>query len=361
MVRVLLVGLIAGGRSGVPRYAAALAAALDRVAPEQPGLELRMLTTPRGARLTAMRNVPVQLVGWPFAAANAGPARIVGEQVGCRSAPADLLHFFDLSGPVLAPRRRFVTTIHDAAIRHRFERARVAHKQLVQPWAARHATRAIAVSGFARDEAIRHFGADPGRIEVVHSGPGLSPDPGLPAPAGDRSPYLLCVGNLSAHKNLPFLVAAFDAAGLDGVRLLLVGARGERFDEVETAVAAARGARIEIRREVGDAELDGLYRGAVALVLPSLYEGFGFTALEAMSRDCPVLASDIPALREVSGDGAMLLAPGDRAAWAAAMRRIAAEGGLRDELRRRGREQARLYSWEATARRVCSLFVEAGC
>ena len=118
MVEVLLVGLIAGGRSGVPRYAATLARALDRVAPEYPGVAMTLLTTPRGAGLTEMRNVPVQLVGWPFAGANAGMSRIVGEQLASRSRPSDLLHFFDLTGPVLAPRRRFVTTIHDATVHH---------------------------------------------------------------------------------------------------------------------------------------------------------------------------------------------------------------------------------------------------
>ena len=72
------------------------------------------------------------------------------------------------------------------------------------------------------------------------------------------------------------------------------------------------------------------------LLLPSRYEGFGFTALEAMTRGCPVFASDVPAVREISGDGAMLL-PLDGAAWAAAMRRVLGDDRLREELRRRGR------------------------
>src|SRR5689334_20580014 len=156
MVGVLLVGLIAGGNSGVPRYAATLARALDRVAPDHPDLEMSLLTTAKGASTVRAGNIPVQLAGWPFAEANAGFARIVGEQLSCRARRADLLHFFDLTGPVLAPRRTFVTTVHDAAIHHRFERGRVAHKQLLQPWAVRHAVRSVAVSGFAREEAVRH-------------------------------------------------------------------------------------------------------------------------------------------------------------------------------------------------------------
>ncbi len=360
MVRVLLVGLIAGGNSGVPRYAATLARALDRVAPDFPDVAMDLLTTARGASLTETRNIPVQLAGWPFADANAGLARIAGEQLSCRARPADLLHFFDLTGPLLAPRRPFVTTIHDAAIHHRFERGRVAHKRFLQPWAARNAVRAVAVSGFARDEAVQHFGADPARIDVIHSGPGLSAGTTASEVAPGTGRYLLYVGNLSAHKNLPLLIEAFDRARIEGLRLVLVGSRGERFDEVEAAVERARcGARIEIRRDVGDAELEGLYRGATALMLPSLYEGFGFTSLEAMARGCPVVASDIPALREVSGEGAMLVPPADTDAWAAAIREVVGDAGVRERLRARGGELVKRYSWDATARRVCALFLDA--
>jgi glycosyltransferase involved in cell wall biosynthesis len=362
MLDVVLVGLVAGGESGVPRYAACLASALDRAAPAFPDLAMRMLTTPRGAGRSGMRNIPIDLVGWPFADSNAGLGRIVGEQIASRAAPGGLLHFFDLSGPVLAPRRRFVTTIHDAAAGQGFERARVAHKLALQPWAARRATRAVAVSEFARDEAIRHFGADRDRIAVIHSGPGLVAGHGpAPVQAEPNGPYLLYVGNLSAHKNLALLVAAFDRADVAGTRLLLVGGRGERFEEVEAAVdGARRRADIEIRRDVGDGELDALYRGARALLLPSIYEGFGFTALEAMGRDCPVIASDIPALREISGEGAMLVPPEDVAAWAEAIGGVAGSDSAREDLQRRGRAQVERYSWDATARSVCELFLEAG-
>ena len=172
--------------------------------------------------------------------------------------------------------------------------------------------------------------------------------------------YFLYVGNISAHKNLPFLVRAFGSVG-DGARLVLVGGRGEQFDEVERAVAASPAReRIELRRDAPDGEVDALYRGACALLLPSRYEGFGFTPLEAMTRGCPVLASDIPALREVSGDGALLLPLDDDAAWSDAMRRLLRDDDLRNDLRRRGSAVAGRYSWEETARGVCRVFLEAG-
>jgi glycosyltransferase involved in cell wall biosynthesis len=355
VLRVCLIGLAAGGHSGVPRYAATLTAALDRVAGEFSGLSIRLLTTARGAEKSGTRQIEVELVRGP----SAGAGRILTEQLLARRAPAEMLHFFNLTGPVLARRRAFVTTVHDAAIGRGFEGIRVLHQRLLQPWALRRAVAAVAVSAFAKEDALRMYGGDSGRIEVIHSGPGLVVGDGGVAASGSQ-PYVLYVGNVSVHKNLPFLIRAFEAVGED-VRLVLAGGRGERFEEVRRA-AEASGARtrIEIRRDVSDRELDGLYRGAAMLVLPSRYEGFGFTALEAMARGCPVLESDIPALREVSGDGAWLLPVDDGAAWTDAMRRVLGDERLRQDLRHRGEETVRRYSWDDTARNVCRLFLRVG-
>ena len=167
MPRVCLVGLIAGGHSGVPRYAAALTQGLDRVAGEFPDIELSLLTTAQGLERTRPRRLDAVVPRGLLARPSAGPGRIAAEQLLARRARADLLHFFDLTGPVLAPRRPFTTTVHDAALRHRFDGARLAHKRFLQPWAARRARSVVAVSAFAKDEAVRWFGADPERVHVV--------------------------------------------------------------------------------------------------------------------------------------------------------------------------------------------------
>lgn len=357
MVGVTLVGLIAGGRSGVSRYAAALTSALDRVAPEFPDLRMRLLTTPSGRDRTELRHLELDLVG----GAIEGPRRILAEQLAVRRVRGEVLHFFDLTAPLLAPGAPFVTTLHDAAIRHGFQGLRVAHKQVLQPLALRRARAVVAVSGFARDEGVTRFGADPARIHVIHSGPGLVRGGGeVGGPEATRNGYLLYVGNLAAHKNLPFLIRAFGAADVRAP-LLLVGSWGDRIEEVRRAIEASPAReRIELRSGVGDAQLEQLYSGARALLLPSLYEGFGFTALEAMSRGCPVVASDIPALREICRDGAWLLPPSDEPAWAEAIRRAVADDRWRDELRARGRAVAGTYSWESTARGVCELLLATG-
>ena len=357
-LRVSLVGLIAGGVSGVPRYAVALARAIDEVAEEFPELRVALLTNAPGAEAVGARRLAVRVVGGrPFAG---GPARIALEQLAAASSRADLLHFFDTTGPLLAPRRPFVTTAHDATVVHGFNPRKGGYKRRLHPWALERARATVAVSGFARDEVVRHYGADPARVHVVHSGPGLgSPPAERPAAGRKDDGFFLYVGNLAANKNLPFLVRAFAAAD-PPVRLVLAGRPGEGFDELERAIAESSAAgRIEVRQDVGDAEVERLYGGATALVLPSVYEGFGFTPLEAMARDVPVLASDIPAIREVSGTGA-LLAPLEEAAWSDAIARLAADESLRDDLRRRGRETVARYSWPETARAVLRLFASLG-
>lgn len=359
---VCLVGLLVAAAphgSGVPRYAAQLTRALDAVADEFPGLALTLLTTPAGAEVAAPRRLTVALAGSAFHDARSGPARLAGEQLAAASRRADLLHFFDLTGPLLRPRRRFTTTIHDASILHGFEQVRHAYKRRVYPWALARAERIVAVSEFAREEAKRHFGIDRGRISVVRSGPGLVEVGATPPPNGlPEPPFLLYVGDLTAKKDVATLVRAHTRAQVDE-RLVLVGRPRDPYPELDDALAASR-ERVTVIEGAPDAALVALYDAATALVLPSRYEGFGFTPLEAMARGCPVLASDIPAVREISGDGALLAPVGDEAAWADAIRRIARDETLRADLRARGAETVARYSWDETARGLCRVFASLG-
>ena len=355
---VTLVGLVAAGSSGVGRYAAALTHGLDRVQREFPQLRLTLLTNPRGADAVRVERIAVQVIGFGGRRAEQGPLRLALEHVLARRARADLLHFFDTTGPVLAPSKPFVTTAHDATIAYGFNPRRGGYKLRLYPWALKRARAIVAVSAFAGDEVARHFGADPAKIRVIHSGPGLTPPSDVEPPQdtdGTGTPFLLYVGNLAANKNLPFLVRAFAASGIPG-RLVLAGRPGEGFEDLRDELdGSPRCADIELRTSASDAEIEALYRSATALVLPSRYEGFGFTPLEAMARGCPVVASDIPAVREVSGDGALLV-PLEEDAWVDALRRVAVED--LSDLRARGAATVARYSWDETARRLCALFAE---
>jgi glycosyltransferase involved in cell wall biosynthesis len=353
--RVTLVGLLAGGHAGVPRYAACLARALDEVSREFADLELSLLTTHAGARAVSPREIDLRMLKADARWLNRGVGRIAAEQLAARSDDADLLHFFDLTGPVLAPHRPFVATVHDLSLLHGFTRIRRAHKRWLMPWAAKRARAVVAISQFAKQELVRLLGVDGRKIAVVRSGPGFGTAEPSAAARVPSAPYLLFVGNLTASKNLPFLIRAFDRSGV-GAELVLVGKPLERYAEIVRAIdAAEHRSQIRVLHEVADGDLEGFYRGATALVLPSRYEGFGLTALEAMRRGCPVLASDIPALREISGAGAELLPLDDEDAWIGAIRRVVGDVAFRDELRKRGTETVGRYSWQQTARGVCAL------
>lgn len=357
-VRVCLVGLIAGGHSGVPRYAVKLVEGFDAVAADYPDVQLQLLTTPEGAEDTAARSIETVTTRAGGRLANAGPGRLLLEHLSARKAHADLLHFFDTTGPVLAPRSAFVATVHDASAYRGFRRSKNFYKHRLYPWALRHAAAVIAVSQSAKDDIGSVVPVDAAKIHVVHSGPGLSPRHAS-APAQDRRDRtLLYVGNIGTNKNLPILIRAFDQLdpGL-GARLAIAGRPGDGFDDVTAAIAGS-GARdrIELKTTASDDDIERLYASSAALVLPSTYEGFGFTPLEAMARGCPVIESDIPALREVSGDGALLVQPNDQAGWRDAMQRILTEPELAAELQACGAETVSRYSWEATARGVLEVF-----
>jgi glycosyltransferase involved in cell wall biosynthesis len=359
---VALVGLIAGGYSGVPRYAAVLSRALDEAAHEFGDVRLTLVTTRDGAEAVGARSIAVRDLALRGRLANAGPGRIAAEQVAAALAPADLLHFFDLTGPVLAPRRRFVSTVHDGSVFRGHRPARHSYKRRLWPWAVRRSRAVVAVSAFAKQEAVELLGARADKVHVIHSGPGLGPPAGAGGatapPAGP--PHFLYVGQLAASKNLPFLIEAFGASGA-AADLVLVGRPGQDYAQLLEAVGRSpRRDRIRLVHDATDAEVDRLYRSALALVHPSLYEGFGFTPLEAMARGCPVLASDIPALRETAAGGALLLPADDVAAWATGLGRLAADPGFRDELRAGGAQTVARYSWARTARELLALFRATG-
>ena len=359
-MRVSLLGLIAGGHSGIPRYAAALIEAIDRVAGDFGDLELTLVTTPAVAAQRAVANMQVA----PVAGGTRGARRTAAEQLAAARADADLLHFFDLTAPALAPRRRFVSTIHDAAVRRGSEQTWSVHKRLLQPLSLRRAVRVVAVSDFARREASDAFGADASKIRTVHSGPGLAPATRGRSKGSDPLERTVCAGRRESGgaQEHPVPGACLLGRGRRGCASGHRAAAGGAARPKSTRPSPRRRARdrIQVRGDVTDAEVDGLYRGAAAHVFPSRYEGFGFTALEAMSRDCPVLASDIPALREISGDGAQLLPLDDVAAWAQAIRRVLTDPDWGDELRARGRATVARYSWETTARGVLDVLREAG-
>jgi glycosyltransferase involved in cell wall biosynthesis len=246
---------------------------------------------------------------------------------------------------------RSVLVIHDlAALRHpeAYSPAYRAYQRLMLPALARRARLLITVSDFSRRELVEFVGVPPERIEVI---PGGVDERFGPAAQADTDtvrahyrlerPYALAVGTLSARKNLDVLEEAARELDRHGIELVLAGS--ER--------GYLRSGPVTLRRlgYVLDRHLPGLYAGALALAMPSRYEGFGLPCLEAMACGTPVVASRSGALPETVGDAGLLVDPDDRDAFAKALLTAACDEPLRERLTLAGRERAAAFPWTRTA------------
>jgi glycosyltransferase involved in cell wall biosynthesis len=178
-------------------------------------------------------------------------------------------------------------------------------------------------------------------------GEGPSRFPVLPRAPDRGDPYLLFVGELFPRKNIDTLLMALEGAS---IRLLIAG----------PGQPGPMGDRAEHLGYVPDQRLAELYAGAAALVLPSVEEGFGRPVLDAMARGVPVIASDIPALRELTGPDAAYLVddPRDPARWRAAADAVLGDDALQRELAARGRRRAESFTWADVAQRFRALLGE---
>lgn len=168
-------------------------------------------------------------------------------------------------------------------------------------------------------------------------------------------PFFLFVGRRASYKNFAVTVEALRASSLHDHDLVCFG--GGPFDPSELAMIAAAGLNGRVVQIGGsDDRLAGFYEAATALLYPSAYEGFGLPLLEAMIHDCPVVSAPLTSLPEVGGDAAIYADPERLDEWAAAMVRMAEDTAHADDMRRRGRARAALFSWSRTAEKHAELY-----
>jgi glycosyltransferase involved in cell wall biosynthesis len=196
-----------------------------------------------------------------------------------------------------------------------------------------------------RREVIEEWGLEPARVRAVP----LAPPPPCAAAPRSGPPYFVFVGALEPRKAPEVLTDGFQRARARGLEAELVVA-GEGRLPVEGP---------GIRRLGRVDDLGALYAGARAVVLPSWLEGFGLTPVEGLAAGAPAIVSDLPVLREVLGDGALYVPPGDAGALAEALLRVEREPALRERLLAAGRAAIAGLSWAETARRTRAVLAEA--
>jgi glycosyltransferase involved in cell wall biosynthesis len=278
----------------------------------------------------------------------------------------DLFHAASFAVPLIQPCRT-VVTIYDLihlvfpghyTLLHRF------YFQVVLRWALRRAAKIITISESSRSDLVSFYGLPKGKIEIAYPAVDAKFKPldrgsiaNFKKKRGLPDHFVLYVGNRKQHKNIPGLIAAYSKFREQdrGAHYLVLSGSAD-----EATASLARRYRVEDRlfyaQNIADDELPLMYNSADVFVFPSLYEGFGLPALEALACGVPVIASNVSSLPEVVGDAGILVDPRDPDSLAAAIGRAANDPELARRLRERGPLRSAQFSWQKCARETLQIY-----
>jgi glycosyltransferase involved in cell wall biosynthesis len=356
-------------RAGLGRYAESLARALAALEPERfalfynagegaPGL-------PRGLEHLPHRRVRAGYKPWRMAV-------WLGSLLGVgfdRLLPgAELYHATE---HLLLPLRHVpgVLTVHDLIFRlfpEHHKRLNFWYLNATMPLYCRRARAIISVSEATKRDLVRLYGVPAARIAVVHeaAAPHFTPPTQgeierVRARFGLPERYLLRVGTLEPRKNLERLLdALLELRRCEpDARLVIAGSKGWLYEGFFRRLEAlGLGNAVQLTGRVTDADLPAVYGGAVLLIEPSLYEGFGLPVLEAMACGTPVVCSNAGSLPEVGGDAARYLDAHHSQAMAGAIRAVWCDRALQDAMRQAGLKRAAQFSWGRAARETLAVY-----
>jgi glycosyltransferase involved in cell wall biosynthesis len=237
--------------------------------------------------------------------------------------------------------------------------------------AAKRATRVLTVSESSKRDLMRLVDVPGDKIEVIYNAYderfGIEPCEEDVVRVRERyqlhDEFVLYAGNVKPHKNLERLIDAFAILrrrGYAHLKLVLIGDEISKYTALRRAVHSHQLHKyVRFLGYMPEETLAVMYRLAAVFVFPSLYEGFGLPPLEAMASGTPVVTSNVSSLPEVAGDAALLVDPYDPTAIADGIDRVLRDESLRRQLRAKGLERARGFSWEASVRKVHEIYVQA--
>ena len=355
-----------GARSGIGNAVGEIVTALNNLEAAPPLVPYTLSLRAR----TMRTDVPAdsRFVPWPARALLKSWAHSDVPRIDRWLKPAEVVHATNY----LAPPTRLPTlvSVYDCSF-IRYPELCTPEVLALVPLVRRAISRGATVhtsSEFVAHEIEELFGPglrSAGRLVVIplgvpHLGDEARMPVGLEAKIGGF-PFVLAVSTLEPRKNLPHLVSAFGllAAEHADLRLVIAGRDGPDRPGVDAAIErlpiAAR-ERVVLAGHVDDAGRRALLDAASVLAYPSIYEGFGFPLLEAMSAGLPVVAARAGSIPEVAGDAALLVEPTDDRGLAAALNRVLTEDGTRRELVARGRDRLGAFSWQETARALAACY-----
>ena len=286
----------------------------------------------------------------------------------------DLLHAPAFIAPAMAVPCPVVVTVHDITyllFPSHFSRWWVTYLQIVMPPAIRSAAAIICGSEHSKRDIAKTYGIAPGKIHVIPYGvdherfhPGIALDEDWARSLGIRRGYVLHVGSFSYRKNIPTLLRAIARLRSKGKwenrQLVLAGSQDVSMrgahEVFETIRELDLKESVVLTGHIPEQHIPCLYAGAAALVIPSLYEGFGLPVLEAMAAGTPVVASNTSSLPEVAAGAALLVPPEDELALTSAIEDVLENRSTAEELRRSGLERARQFSWQRTAEETVAVY-----
>lgn len=286
----------------------------------------------------------------------------------------DFIHYPHWNVPLLA-RTPFLTTIHDLILldeRNSAVRATTLSrplyflKRLGYRLALRHAIlgakHVIAVSDFTRGRILKHFPRLlPKHVTTIYEGTTNVPKgSNIAHPLIPKSPYFLYVGNAYPHKNLESLLHAFSFFVKEHpeTKLVLIGRESVFYDRLKKELSEidVPASSVVFPGFVADENLGGFYEHATLYLFPSRHEGFGLPPLEAMKHGVPVAAARTTSLPEILGDAALYFDPNDLEEMVRVMETALSDESLRQELTKKGFEQADRYDWKTMAEQTLELY-----
>jgi glycosyltransferase involved in cell wall biosynthesis len=265
-----------------------------------------------------------------------------------------------------------VVTIHDVyhlAYANQLPMAKRWYARALIANAVKKSDKIITVSNFSKSEILKYTDTTDSKVSVIHNGLDLSffeEEISLKKLSKDNTfsflngSFFLYVGNFKKHKNVELILQAYllwlSQYG-SAVKVILVGKEFQgcsirKYVNINPLLQS----NVIFIDDASDSDLQWLYQNALALIMPSLYEGFGFTPLEAMASNCPAIVSDAASLPEVCGDAAYYIDPKSAEQLFLAMKHVAFDAEYRGELIEKGKRKAAEYSWKKAAEEHIKVF-----